>query len=113
MESNIEEKKLTKEMKEIITVITKHLKVTKIPGRLYNIEKHNDAVVTEFAFIYEEIDTTTSKRTYTRYFVVKSTDKHSVTYYMGSDQTLLNPHKNSYFVPATPLNKTQDSQTYS
>jgi|NOAtaT_6_FD_contig_111_528001_length_2571_multi_2_in_0_out_0_1 hypothetical protein len=40
-------------MKELIGFITKSLGIKKIPGRLYNIEQHNDAVVTEFAFIYE------------------------------------------------------------
>lgn len=45
-------------MKSIIGFVKKSNNLSILPGILYNIEQHSDAVVTEFAISYLEISST-------------------------------------------------------
>jgi uncharacterized membrane-anchored protein len=63
---NVKPEKLSSEIKKYIKLITQKEGVDVLSGRLYNIEQHSDAVVSEFSFNYIEED-----GNYTRYFIIK------------------------------------------
>jgi hypothetical protein len=58
-------------MTSILEFLKTQLKITVFTGKLFNIEQRSDAVVTGYAFIFEEVNKVTQKAFYSRYFVLQ------------------------------------------